>query len=159
MRTWIVPIALIGCAWSAGTARADQCAYLDRSTALRAADEIRRHPTLVELCEPCGDRVPGVPATATSVVVRPVDEGRFFEVAVDGDGIDLAYTFVQSTAERYRNLAAVAGCPATGVSASLRIDQAIPLEPAAVVGPPAVFYVVGSPPSIAPWVISQGPFA
>jgi hypothetical protein len=124
MRPWTIPIALVACGLGAGAARADQCAWLDdAAVATRAARELERHRSMISFCEPCGELAPGAPVEAAEVAVRPVDGGAV-EVTVDGRGIDLAYTYVKTSEHQYRNLASLAGCPASGVSPHLRIDQA-----------------------------------
>jgi hypothetical protein len=108
---------------SARPARADQCEWLDDATiARRAARELARNPEYVAFCEPCGDAAPGVPRWAGKVSVEAVDDHT--EVVLDGDTIDLAYIYLRTSDRQYRNLAMLAGCPATGVSPRLRIDAA-----------------------------------
>ena len=60
---------------------------------------------IVTFCESCGDRVPGLP--------HPYD----------GGALDLATTYVQTTPDRYDNLAELAGCSAGGNAPSLRIEH------------------------------------
>jgi hypothetical protein len=50
------------------------------------------HPTVIEYCERCGDKAPGLPHVADA---RP---------------IDLETTFVKTSDVRYQNLALLAGC-------------------------------------------------
>jgi len=116
-----VVIAFALCAAAARAARADQCAWIDESVAERAAQALTR-AKYVEMCEPCGDKAPGVPTVADHVELRHHAEGA--ELAIDGRTIDLAYVFVKTSDHAYSNLAALAGCPTTGVSPSLAIDQA-----------------------------------
>jgi hypothetical protein len=109
---------------SAHAAHADQCQWLtERDIATRAARELARHPEVISFCEPCGDLAPGAPHRAMRVTLQPID-GNATSVAIDGDEIDLAYTYVKASDQHYRNLAALSGCPTSGVSPSLRIDAA-----------------------------------
>ena len=64
------------------------------------------HPTIVAFCEPCGDRVPGEP------------------LPYRGEDVDPRYTYVQTGSGRFDNVAALAGCPAPGVSPGLRVEEA-----------------------------------
>jgi hypothetical protein len=163
MRSWTIPLAIASCAVGAGAARADQCAWIDGATAARASAALAHHPKVVSFCEPCGDPAPGEPARVGRVEVRAA-EGGASEVFVDGRGLDLAYTYVQTSPHQYRNLAALAACPATGVSPTLRIDPAtasgvmiraddvVPDDPPA---PPAAVAVTAPPlPAPAPAAIA-----
>lgn len=117
MKAWLIPISLGLCA---GTARADQCAWIDADVAAKARTIVERAPKVIDFCEPCGDQAPGEPHAVHSADVTAAD-GDFKELRVNGTAVDLAYVFVQTDATHYRNLAALAGCPATGVSPSLEV--------------------------------------
>jgi hypothetical protein len=97
----LVPIATLAVP---SLARADQCQLYDAATARRVDQLLAEGPKLVELCEPCGDKAPGLPFTVS----------RF----VHGER-DLAYTYVQTSNTRYENLAMLVDCPVRGVSPSL----------------------------------------
>ena len=52
---------------------------------------------------------------------RRVGRGRFREVSVDGQPIDLAYTYVHAPGDDgWTNLAKLVGCPASGVPGGCR---------------------------------------
>ena len=87
----------------------------------KAVDVLQHNPNVVAMCEPCGDQVPGAPSVARHVAMKPV-AGGLFAVTLDGKDIDLAYTYVRVSEQRYQNLAMLAQCPATGVSESLVAD-------------------------------------
>lgn len=117
MRSVLLPI-LVSCVLCAvpPAARADQFAYLDIRQAVAALEALDGQPVLQSFCAPCGD------ATATPVAVRDTGiervwhwdggarvytdaDGRsFWEVVVNGDGIDLAYVYVRG-AGGWENLA------------------------------------------------------
>src|SRR5712671_6427837 len=97
-----VVIAFVLCA-AAKAAHADQCAWLDADVAEHAARVLSR-AKYVEMCEPCGDKAPGVPAVANDVELRHHDGSA--ELAIDGREIDLAYVFVKTSDRAYSNLAA-----------------------------------------------------
>jgi len=96
MKVWLIPISL---ALLGGSARADECAA--RAEALLATV-----PKVIQFCEPCGDQVPGPP-----VAPRDVEQ------------VSPAYLYMKTDATRYRNVAALAGCPIGGVSPSLKIES------------------------------------
>ena len=76
-----------------------------------------------EFCEPCDQKAPSQPKAVQRIEVRPVpDEPRYWKLLVDTEAVDLAYVFVESVEEpgRFDNLAKLAGCPAEGVSLSIR---------------------------------------
>jgi hypothetical protein len=97
-------------------ALADQCAYVTKEQALSAVSHINLGDTIYELCEPCGDTQPTA-VEVRSVAVRTVDYENFWEVAINNNGIDLAYVFIESKIDSLPiNLAAVSGCSASDIS-------------------------------------------
>lgn len=122
MKIWIVPISL---ALLGGTARADQCEWVEPAIAQKARALLEKQPKVISFCEPCGDKAPGEPAVAHAIDIR-VPERGLEEVYINGTGVDLAYTYVKTDDGHYRNLALLAGCPATDVSPSLAVDAETP---------------------------------
>lgn len=126
MKTWTLSVAAVATSLVlASTARADQCAWNEEAHATKAKTILAEHPKVIEYCEPCGDKAPGEPYVASSVTIGSPAAG-YKEVSINGKPIDLAYTYVQVSSTRYKNLAKLAGCPATGVSASLKIKDETP---------------------------------
>lgn len=110
-------IAAIAC-WglTARPAAADQCAYVSKAQALLAASRLNVGQILYELCEPCGEVLPKA-TKINSISVGTVDNGDYWEVSVNGRGIDLAYSYIDSGIEgKPIALSAIAGCPATKIS-------------------------------------------
>lgn len=116
-------------------ASADQFAYLDIRQAVAALDALDHAPRTVQaFCAPCGD------TRATPVAVHDVGiarvwddrgsarpyadgEGRtYWEIELDGEGIDLAYVYLQTPAG-WENLALMLGLEATGVPRTLSPQQ------------------------------------
>lgn len=122
MKAWLIPISL---ALLADTAHADQCAWIDKATAQKAQAIVLKASKFIEFCEPCNEVAPGTPQIAQSVEVTDADS-NYKELTINGKGVDLAYTFVKTDAGHYRNLAALAGCPAEDVSPSLTIEDETP---------------------------------
>ena len=111
MKIWLIATALLAPA----VAHADQCQVLDEAMAARVR-QILEHPhRLAELCEPCGEVVPGVPFLPKTVEVTN-------ELIVDGKARDLAYTYVKTSPSSFENLAKMVGCTVRGVSPSLAIE-------------------------------------
>jgi hypothetical protein len=101
---------------------ADQCAYIDKEIALSAATKLNLGQTIYKLCEPCGERQPE-PVTISSLAAETVDYENYWQISVNGEGIDLAYTFVESEDRgQAENLAGIVGCPARGVSDSITVE-------------------------------------
>jgi hypothetical protein len=64
---------------------------------------IATHPTVVEYCERCGDKAPGLP------------------YVVDARPIDLESTYVKTSEVRYENLALLAGCTTDASVPTLKV--------------------------------------
>lgn len=127
MKTWTLSLAAAASSLllSAQSARADQCAWNDEAHAAKAEAILAKHPKVIAYCEPCGDKAPGEPVIAREVsVATPQDAYR--EVSINGQAVDLAYTFVQVSSTKYKNLAKMVGCPASGVSSSLKVADETP---------------------------------
>jgi hypothetical protein len=121
MKVWI-PLAF-AVAVLPSIARADQCQLVDDEVATRALAALKGNPKVIQFCEPCGDKAPGEPVVANRVA-KQRDVSGDYEVTIDRREVDLAYTYVQTGLERYENVAALAGCPASGVSPSLHVAAA-----------------------------------
>ena len=112
MKTRHWPIALL-CVLLAPCAFADQFAWVEKSVAQRAASMIPVGSFVRSFCAPCGDEE----ATAIDVYrvgVSPTSVEGLWEVRLNGRGIDLAYTYVE-TDGGWRNLALMLGLAATDV--------------------------------------------
>jgi hypothetical protein len=109
----------------AGTAYADQCAWIDAKTATKAKQLVEAHPKVIAFCEPCGEKAPGIPEAATRLEIGSPDAG-YKELRINGEGVDLAYTYVQTSPGTYRNLAMLAGCEASDISPSLQVADETP---------------------------------
>jgi hypothetical protein len=108
-------------------ASADQFAYLDIRQAVAALDALDHAPREVQAyCAPCGDaRVTAIAVHELGIArvwddghsARPYADGEgrtFWEIELDGEGIDLAYVYVR-TAAGWENLALQLGLDARDV--------------------------------------------
>lgn len=127
MKTWTLSLAAAASSLllSTQSAHADQCAWNDEAHAAKAEAILAKHPKVIAYCEPCGDKAPGEPTIAREVSVA-TPEGSYREVSINGQPVDLAYTFVQVSSTKYKNLAKMVGCPASGVSSSLKVADETP---------------------------------
>lgn len=98
------------------SAFADQCAYVSKAEAQKALTIVLDAEELQSFCEPCGE----LRATTTvvkSIGISDVNYDNYWELQVNGVGVDLAYTYVNGV-----NLSKLVGCYSDGVSTSIRKD-------------------------------------
>src|SRR3990167_3966982 len=159
MKTWPLSLAAAASCLLLATqsAHADQCAWNDEAHAAKAEAILAKHPKVIAYCEPCGDKAPGEPAIARAVTVTtPQDAYR--EVSINGQPVDLAYTFVQVSSTKYKNLAKMVGCPASGVSSSLKVADETPtgvlITPTEPPPPPPAQPAKPTEPLVPPMVIA-----
>jgi hypothetical protein len=110
-------------------AHADQCAWTTRAQSEKAAELLHKGKMVVDWCEPCGEKAPRakqVYAVESVKVAHPEGDGFYWELSINGKPVDLAYEFVMVAPNEFKNLASLASCPATGVSAGfhLNVDEA-----------------------------------
>ena len=85
-------------------ALADQAAYITKAQAEKAAAFLKDKKQIRHYCAPCddkGDRTEDI----TSVGAAPAGYQDFWEVKVNGEGIDLAYVYFQEKDGKWKNLA------------------------------------------------------
>jgi hypothetical protein len=97
----------------AAQASADQCAYVTRDMAAQALRIVMDAGSVQTYCEPCGDRG-ATYVDVKAVGMADVNYQGYWEMQINGRGVDLAYTFVNGM-----NLAAIVSCPTQGVSRSI----------------------------------------
>lgn len=119
MKALIVVTALLAPA----IAHADQCELTDEATADRALAVVQAHHTVLEYCEPCGDKAPGVPHVLDHAA-KQRDVDRYYAVTLDKREVDLAYTYVEVEPGHFTNLAKLAQCPTSGVTPELAVARA-----------------------------------
>ena len=103
----------------AGVAQADQCAYVSQAEAERALAFIRVGDRFVNFCEPCGAQnfFAEPVELASSVEVAPAGYEQYWELRLNGQGVDMAYTYVRLSDVDYYNLSKLVECPSQDVSA------------------------------------------
>ena len=120
MRVASVAIGLI--AFSvAPLVEADQAAWISKKDADAGAALIVVGQELRGYCAPCGDHAYTARKVASVDVGQP--DPSYWEVRVNGRGVDLAYEYVLSNGH-WKNVAIAAGLNVTGVPAEL--PQALP---------------------------------
>lgn len=103
---------------------ADQAAWITKDQAEKGAALIRTSGEIRHFCAPCGDNFYRAETVSTSVAVKaqgsdPKDS--FFEVLVNGSGIDLAYVYILSGG-KWTNVAMLLNIHVEGVSKILPAD-------------------------------------
>lgn len=94
-------------------APADQQAWVSRAVADRAAALIPVGSTVRSYCAPCGDETWNAVEVA-QVEVTHTGSGGYWEVELNGEGVDLAYTYVEHD-RQWHNLALLLGLEASDV--------------------------------------------
>jgi len=140
MRLFAIACAAVLLASS--TARADyesewpehaQCLLVPMRVAELAVALINAHPDVVFYCQPCGDPAPRR-HDRTPIASRPPGRDTTLVFLAPITEIDLAYTYIRVSRDRYENVAALAGCRTSGVSQFLRVEgPLLTPEPANIV--------------------------
>ena len=85
-------------------AYADQAAYITKVQAEKAATFLKDKKQVRHYCAPCddkGDRVEDI----STVEAVPAGYQQYWEVKVNGEGVDLAYVYFQDEDGKWKNLA------------------------------------------------------
>lgn len=98
------------------SAWADQCALISAEQAGRALDFLKPGGTIVEFCEPCGDKDFYSKPEQLIADIQARQEQEYWSVKVNGKELDLAYTFVRNVEGSYLNVSKLANCPSDDVS-------------------------------------------
>lgn len=114
-------ILAVGCLVLGTPAWADICIQNSREVAQAGARLIQPRGDVVQFCSPCGD-TKAAPMQVGTVKVgqEDVSDESSFEVIVNGNAIDLAYTYVCKAGEGGRH------CADVGVAAKCTSDPDVP---------------------------------
>lgn len=110
-------------------AHADQFAYIRPEIARKAVELLAKEREVYFFCEPCNESM-GQLAKIDKVEAVDVNYEGFHEVQINGQGIDLAYTYVMRKG-RWKNAAVELGLKPTGVSAEIPPIKPSRLQPSA----------------------------
>ena len=86
------------------SAFADQAAYITRQQAEKALSQMKNVKQIKHFCAPCDDRSIRTEDVNT-IEIAPTEDGKYWEVKVNGVGIDLAYVYYQNSKGKWRNAA------------------------------------------------------
>lgn len=110
-------------------AYADQCQLIKREYVNNALQHIKLGSIIVKHCEPCGDKdfhgqakhlVNSISAEKTQLSNKPL-----WEVKINGKGVDLAYTYIETGDGTYVNLSKLSYCPSNDVSIGFNLSSKI----------------------------------
>ncbi|HQU91594.1 MAG TPA: hypothetical protein PLK77_04815 [Pyrinomonadaceae bacterium] len=87
------------------TALADQAAYITKEQAEKAAAFLKDKKQIRHYCAPCDDKGDKVEDISAVEAVAVADSKPYWEVKVNGEGIDLAYVYFQDKKGKWKNLA------------------------------------------------------
>jgi hypothetical protein len=86
------------------TALADQAAYVTEMQAKKAAEFLKEKGKIKHFCAPCGDKESRLEVIETIEAV-PTGYENYWEVKVNGKGIDLAYVYYEIKKGKWKNVA------------------------------------------------------
>jgi LPS sulfotransferase NodH len=86
------------------TAFADQAAYIQKNDTLHAVALLKNKKQIRHFCKPCGDKTYRVEDIKT-VESSFTNYENFWEVKLNGGGIDLAYIYYIDHTGKWRNMA------------------------------------------------------
>ncbi len=98
-----IAVLVVGALFTVSTF-ADQAAYITKAQADKAAAFLKDKKQIRHYCAPCDDKGDRVEEIAKVEAVK-VDYQHYWEVQVNGKGIDLAYVYFQAKDGKWKNLA------------------------------------------------------
>lgn len=97
-------IALVALAFFAVAVFADQAAWISKADAQKAAVFLKDKAEIVHYCNPCDDKSKKLEAIET-VEAAATGTDDYWEVQVNGTGVDLAYVYFKNKNGKWKNLA------------------------------------------------------
>lgn len=83
---------------------ADQAAWVSRAEAARALEELAGAEWIRHYCAPCGDKAVRSEAVQ-SIGLFKIEGENYWEIRVNGKGVDLAYVYFEKKKGKWRNAA------------------------------------------------------
>ena len=109
-------LAGVGVLLSSAVVRADQAAWNSKKDADAGAALIHVGQEIRDYCAPCGETAYTARSVSNVTVGQP--DPQYWEVRVNGRGVDLAYEYVRIDG-RWKNVAMAIGLQVTGVPPEL----------------------------------------
>ena len=101
---------------------ADQAAYITQAQAEKAAAFLKDKKQIRHYCAPCDDKGDRVEEISTVEAV-PAGYQQYWEVKVNGEGVDLAYVYFLNKDGKWKNLAKELDIKVKDVPKKLPADQ------------------------------------
>jgi hypothetical protein len=83
---------------------ADQAAYISEKDAKRAVKLLKKKKQIKHFCEPCSDTEIETVEIETIEAVH-TDTEDYWEVKINGQGVDLAYIYYEKKKDKWQNVA------------------------------------------------------
>lgn len=83
---------------------ADQAAWVSRAEAARALEELASAESIKHFCAPCGDKAVRT-EMVESIGLFKVQGENYWEIRVNGKGVDLAYVYFEEKKGKWKNAA------------------------------------------------------
>lgn len=99
-----ITLALVLTVFAATAVLADQAAWITKEQAEKAATLLKDKKQIRHYCNPCkdkGDKIENI----DTVDVAKIENENFWEVKINGDGVDLAYVYYLDKKGRWKNVA------------------------------------------------------
>lgn len=93
--------------FSAGEAYADQAAWVTKAEAQRALKVLADAESVIHYCAPCSDDEVKR-ETIRTIGIAPAEDGKYWEVQINGKGVDLAYIYFPKKGGKWSNAAIAA---------------------------------------------------
>src|SRR5262245_41241184 len=123
MRTMLWASCFIAGMAVAGTAVADQCAWITKEQGDKAVQSLEKGKRFLNFCKSCGDAKPGAAHEIKGALNHKVPkQAAYWQVSVNGKPQDLAYLYVEGKAGVFHNVAKIAGCATTDVKATVHLE-------------------------------------
>ncbi|MGB1010591.1 MAG: hypothetical protein ACPGVP_12800 [Thiolinea sp.] len=120
-------LTVAGLLLTATAAQADQCQLIPVEQAAKALNHLKPASEFVNFCEPCGNKdfytQPVQKVKSMQVSQDEVSGVTYWEISLNGKGIDLAYTFLRTADGSYLNMSKLADCPSQSVSAGFAAPE------------------------------------
>lgn len=99
-----IALALILTVFAATAALADQAAWITKAQAEKAVALLKDKKQIRHYCNPCTDKGDKVEDVDT-VDLAKIEDEDFWEVKINGEGVDLAYVYYLDKKGRWKNVA------------------------------------------------------
>lgn len=115
-----IALALVISAFAATAVLADQAAWITKEQAEKAVALLKDKKQIRHYCNPCKDKGDKVEDIET-VDLAKIEDEDYWEVKINGEGVDLAYVYYLDKKGRWKNVATELKIKVTDVPKELKI--------------------------------------